>query len=70
MDPLELAEIGSTGLRVSRLGVGGVALGRSTTDDEAAEILSKCVELGVCYFDTAPGLWRRRQRATLRQHSL
>ena len=54
MDPLELAEIGSTGLRVSRLGIGGVALGRSTTDEEAAAILSKCVELGVSYFDTAP----------------
>ncbi len=54
MDPLELVEIGNTGLRVSRLGVGGVALGRSTTDEEAAEILSKCVELGVSYFDTAP----------------
>jgi D-threo-aldose 1-dehydrogenase len=54
MDPLELAEIGSTGLRVSRLGVGGVALGQSTTDEEAAATLSKCVELGVSYFDTAP----------------
>ena len=49
MDPLELAEVRSTGLRV-----GGVALGRSTTDEEAAETLSKCVELGVSYFDTAP----------------
>ena len=27
MDPLELAEIGKTGLKVSRLGVGGVAIG-------------------------------------------
>ena len=54
MDPLELAEIGNTGLRVSRLGVDGVALGRSTTDEEATEILSKCVELGISYFDTAP----------------
>ena len=54
MDPLELAEIGSTGLKVSRLGVGGVALGRSTTDEEAAAVLRKCIELGVSYFDTAP----------------
>ena len=54
MDPLELVEIGSTGLKVSRLGVGGVALGRSTTEDEAATTLSKCIELGVSYFDTAP----------------
>ena len=54
MDPLELAEIGSTGLKVSRLGVGGVALGRYTTDEEASAILGKCIELGVSYFDTAP----------------
>ena len=54
MDPLELVEIGSTGLKVSRLGVGGVALGRSSTEDEAAATLSKCIELGVSYFDTAP----------------
>ena len=54
MDPLELAEIGTTGLKVSRLGIGGVALGRATTDDEAAATLKKCIELGVSYFDTAP----------------
>ena len=54
MDPLELAEIGTTGLKVSRLGIGGVALGRSTTDDGAAATLGKCLELGVSYFDTAP----------------
>ena len=54
MDPLELVEIGSTGLRVSRLGVGGVALGRYTTDEDAAAILGRCVKLGVSYFDTAP----------------
>ncbi len=54
MDPLELAEIGKTGLKVSRLGIGGVAIGRSSTDEEAAETLNKCLELGVRYFDTAP----------------
>ena len=54
MDPLELAEIGGTGLNVSRLGVGGVALGRSTTEEEAAATLGKCIELGISYFDTAP----------------
>ena len=58
MDPLGLAEIGRSGLNVSRLGVGGVALGNtlgnSTDDDEAAAVLQKCVELGISYFDTAP----------------
>ncbi len=54
MDPLELAEIGSTGVKVSRLGVGGVALGRSTTEEEAAATLGKCIEMGISYYDTAP----------------
>lgn len=55
MNPLELVEIGSTGLKVSRLGTGCGPLGRFVTDDEAAAIISKCIELGPCYFDTAPG---------------
>ncbi len=54
MDPLELTEIGTTGLKVSRLGIGGVALGSSTTNDVAAATLQKCIDLGVSYFDTAP----------------
>ena len=54
MDPLELAEIGNTGLKVSRLGIGGVAIGRTSTAEESDETLKRCVELGVRYFDTAP----------------
>ena len=54
MDPLGLAEIGKTGLKVSRLGVGGVAIGRTATAEESDETLKRCVELGVRYFDTAP----------------
>ena len=34
MDPLELAEIGNTGLMVSRLGVGGGPIGRMSTAEE------------------------------------
>ena len=54
MDPLELAEIGNTGLQVSRLGIGGVAIGRTSTAEESDGTLKRCVELGVRYFDTAP----------------
>ena len=54
MDPFELAEIGKTGLKVSRLGVGDVAIGRTATAEESDETLKRCVELGVRYFDTAP----------------
>jgi hypothetical protein len=57
MDPLELAEIGKTGLKVSNLGVGGVAIGRTSTAEESDETLKTCVELGVRYFDTAPNLY-------------
>ena len=54
MDPLELVEIGNTGLQVSRLGIGGVAIGRTSTAEESYGTLKRCVELGVRYFDTAP----------------
>ena len=54
MDPLELVEIGNTGLQVSRLGIGGVAIGRTPNAEESYETLKRCVELGVRYFDTAP----------------
>jgi aryl-alcohol dehydrogenase-like predicted oxidoreductase len=54
MDPLELVEIGNTGLQVSRLGIGGVAIGRTSNAEESYETLKRCVELGVRYFDTAP----------------
>ena len=54
MNPLELVKIGSTGLKVSRLWTGCGPLSRYVTDDEAAATLSKCTELGVSYFDTAP----------------
>ena len=62
MDPIETAEIGTTGLRVTRLGIGGVGLagGSSrgsippTPDEEALEIVRRSLDLGVRYFDTAP----------------
>ena len=54
MDPLELVEIGNTGLQVSRLGIGGVAIGRTSNAEESYGTLKRCVELGVRYFDTAP----------------
>ena len=54
MDPLEMTQIGATGLKVTRLGIGGVAVGRVSTETEAVNTLNKCLELGVRYFDTAP----------------
>ena len=57
MDPLDTAEIGSTGLRVSRVGLGGAPLAGLFTDVQtsaAVETVLTAHELGVTYFDTAP----------------
>ena len=57
------AEIGTTGLRVTRLGLGGVALSgappatdpdQTTSEDEATRLIGRSLELGLNYLDTAP----------------
>jgi len=56
-NPLETAEIGTTGLRVTRLGFGGAPLGGQMPegeDDRAAAMVRRGYDLGVRYFDTAP----------------
>ena len=56
MNPFEIAEIGSTGLRVTRLGLGGAPLGRpppSLSDKEAVAMIRRALSLGVRYVDTA-----------------
>ena len=55
--PLDTAEIGSTGLFVTRLGLGGAGpAGRSfgATERVAHATIERAYELGVRYFDTAP----------------
>ena len=57
MNPLDTAEIGATGLRVTRMGLGGAPLGglfADVGDDAAADLVLRAHELGVRYFDTAP----------------
>ena len=57
MDTRETAEIGSTGLRVTRLGFGGAPLGglvHPVDDGEAVRTVRRAIELGVSYVDTAP----------------
>ena len=57
MDPLDTAEIGKTGLRVTRLGLGGAPLGGMITDvsqEFAVETIRRGLELGISYLDTAP----------------
>lgn len=62
---VELRELGRTGLRVSRLGFGAFKIGRNQgikyssgydlpDEAEVARLLNGLLDLGICYFDTAP----------------
>jgi len=44
---------GTTGVRVSALGLGTMLFGGATDEDEAAAIVGACLEAGVNHFDTA-----------------
>jgi D-threo-aldose 1-dehydrogenase len=59
----DTAEIGRSGLRVSRLGLGGVALSGAppatdpqhpTPEDEGVALIRRSLALGLTYLDTAP----------------
>jgi len=57
MDPFETREIGTTGLLVTRLGLGGAPLGGLFDDvagDVASGVVRRAYDLGIRYFDTAP----------------
>ena len=63
MRATETVEVGRTGLRVTRLGLGGVALSgappatdpeRATAEKEAVALIQRSLALGVNYLDTAP----------------
>ncbi len=63
MQATDTVEIGRTGLRVSRLGLGGVALSgappatdpqQTTPENEAVAIIQRSLALGLHYLDTAP----------------
>jgi predicted aldo/keto reductase-like oxidoreductase len=44
--------LGKTGLVVSRVGLGGIPIQR-VSEEEAVQVVQRCVELGVTFFDTA-----------------
>lgn len=46
--------MGRTGLKVNPLGFGGIPIQR-ISEDEAVEVVRRCYELGVNYYDTARG---------------
>jgi aryl-alcohol dehydrogenase-like predicted oxidoreductase len=45
--------LGKTGLQVSILGLGGAAIGNLPDQKSAVEIVRRCYDLGINYFDTA-----------------
>ena len=57
---MEYRKMGRTGLMVSEMGLGCMYFGASIQEKEAAAIVSKALDAGVNYFDTAdaypPGL--------------
>ena len=57
MNPLETMELGSTGLKVTRIGLGGAPMGglfSEVSSENAFSILETAYESGIKYFDTAP----------------
>src|SRR3989442_15451661 len=55
---MEYTVLGRTGLRVSRVGCGGGGIGQvwgPTTEAESMRTIHRALELGVNFFDMAPG---------------
>ncbi len=55
---MEYVSLGRTGLRVSRAGFGGGGIGQvwgPTTIDESVKAIHRALELGINFFDVAPG---------------
>ncbi len=50
---MQYAELGRTGLRVSRLCLGTMNFGPRTPEDECFRIMDRALELGINFFDTA-----------------
>jgi predicted aldo/keto reductase-like oxidoreductase len=49
---VKTTRLGKTGLNVSRVGVGGIPIQR-LTEDEAVNVVRRCLDLGVTFLDTA-----------------
>lgn len=74
MDPRATAELGASGLQVTRLGLGTGPFGsasRPISDQDAERTVERAYELGLRFFDTAPlygtGLAEHRLGRALRQ---
>ena len=65
---MEIREIGTTGVKVSVLGLGGAPLGGNFVDlddNQAAAVASEAISSGLTYFDTAPWYGFGRSERTI-----
>ena len=76
MKKADRAEIGRTGLKISRLGLGGAPLAglyRGVSDEQSAQVVNTYLDHGLGFFDTAPlygsGVSETRLGAVLSGHS-
>jgi predicted aldo/keto reductase-like oxidoreductase len=53
--------LGKTGLRVSRMGFGGIPIQR-LTEGEAIQVVRRCMDLGITFLDTANGYTTSEER--------
>ena len=58
---MKTVRLGKTKLRVSRVGFGGIPIQR-LGEDEAIEVVQRCFDLGVTFFDTANGYTSSEER--------
>jgi predicted aldo/keto reductase-like oxidoreductase len=49
---VKTTRLGKTGLKVSRIGFGGIPIQR-LTEDKAVKVVSRCIDLGITFLDTA-----------------
>ena len=70
MDPFELVDLGATGLKVTRLGLGGAPLGQSRetlSEEQAIETIQGALAAGMRYVDTSPFYGRGRSELRYRE---
>jgi uncharacterized protein len=58
---MEKIKLGKTGMMVTRLGFGGIPIQRLNEAD-AVKVVTKCLDLGINYFDTANGYTTSEER--------
>ena len=62
---MEYTHLGRTGLKVSRLCLGTMNFGPSTSESDSFKIMDRALELGLNFFDTADVYgWKRGEGLT------